>query len=266
MSQKTLLLVGTSREEISLPAFQAACEALQIRLEFSLYAKGEAPKLYGDIIYFRDPFNMGANATDSKFISSLVADNPNAVYVDNLKAYGDLFFEDKLMQYNYFSDVMPVTSLLTPKSYDAGSYDSDKYIIKERLNAGGKGVFFNKGFDFQEDIFLLQEKINIEYDYRIICLNKKIMPYALKRTAKRDNDSVSKTVGVHELTELDMNFANKILELAPSFDLIGLDVAVADGRHCLIEANRSPQIKIFQARTGIDVIGELLASKLDLLR
>ena len=92
------------------------------------------------------------------------------------------------------------------------------------------------------------------------------MPYALKRTAKRDNDSVSKTVGVHELTELDMNFANKILELAPSFDLIGLDVAVADGRHCLIEANRSPQIKIFQARTGIDVIGELLASKLDLLR
>lgn len=266
MHQKTLVLVGTSRESVSLPVFQAACEALQVRLEFLPYARGEAPRLHGDIIYFRDPFNMGANATDSQFVASLAANNPDAVYVDDLQMYDDLFFEDKLVQYGYFSSVMPATSVLTQERYESGDYDSGKYLVKERLNAGGKGVFFGKGFAFQEDTFLLQEKINIEYDYRIICLNHKIMPYGLKRIAKHDNDSVSKTVDVYELTEADIDFANKVLELAPSYDLLGLDVAIDGDRHYLIEANRSPQIKIFQARTGIDIAKELIVSKLDLLR
>lgn len=261
---KVFLLVGTSRESISASLFEKACTQLGLTFIFIPYAHGNAPDVHGDIIYLRDPFNMGENATDERFVSSLISANPAARYVDNLTSYRDLFFEDKLVQYEIFSDLMPLTEVLTKDDYDNSRYDSSRYVVKERLNAGGKGVFFGSGFSFQDDTYLLQEKLDIQDDYRVICVGKKVLPVALKRAAKRDNESVSKTTGTYPLTKVDIEFALSVLEKVPNHDLVGLDIAMAQGRHHLIEVNRSPQIRIFQNRTGIDVAKMIIERKLAL--
>ena len=115
------------------------------------------------------PFNFPINQVNRDFLESLIefSISKNKILIDNLKSVDDFYFEDKWLQYNLFSDVMPRTYLLS--DVDISRLD-ENYVIKKRFSSKAQGIFLtvNNVILSKKDDYIIQERIKkYAKEYRV---------------------------------------------------------------------------------------------------
>lgn len=206
-------------------------------------------------VYIRDPFNKGFADDDlDKKLKFLIA-LKNALQVDKVTDLLDVYFEDKWLQYQVFSEYMPNTVLLNSKE---SNEDLQNKIFKKRISSRAKGISFTNPEN--QDDYVAQERLDIKKEYRIFSVNKNILDTAEIKLPKTESQKV-KIVGFEPLTEQLRKFVEKI-DKQHKFEIVGYDVAeLSDGTLKLIELNRSPQYSGFYKGTGVNIFENYLVNR-----
>ncbi len=209
-----------------------------------------------DLIYLRDPFNFVACEDLEVKINLILQSFPKAVFIDKIQSVDDLYFEDKWIQYQQFTDVMPKTALLIDKK----NIEWSKFLIKKRVSSGSKGLIFSeKSLRGESSNYIIQDKIDILQEYRVLSVRGEILPTVVLKKVSIKNGAV--TVKVRDFQQINKKLLSftKMIHKKIKFDLVGYDIAeLADNSYVLIEINRSPQFLAYHRETGINVAEKLL--------
>lgn len=211
--------------------------------------------LRGDFkfLYLRDPFNdVKASVTTIKNITQKILSRFKDAYkVDGISSYDDLLFEDKWRQYQLFSRFMPKTELLD--SLDG--VDFTKQLIKKRISCRSRDIIFDKESfpkTAKPDDYIVQDKINIEQEYRVYMVGDKIVePIAIK-SHKTPNQTV-KIIGLESSIKPGIGWICRYVYQKTKFGFVGLDIAKTQNGHFLLEANRSCQFKSYFRISSINL-------------
>jgi ribosomal protein S6--L-glutamate ligase len=110
--------------------------------------------------------------------------------------------------------------------------------------------------------YLVQEYIENDGDYRVFCVGYKVVG-GFKRAPKEEKLVMNKSVG--KSTSIDELPAEIIREAELSARATGVEVAGIDlvmnkhtGEVVVIEVNEAPQFKVFEKRTGMNAVKEIL--------
>lgn len=253
------VLIFTTREDLSLPLFFTWRIKQSWNINIILYDEQldsftESLPDRSDLIYLRDPFTTNIAHSDiAAKLEAITQKSYTSLYIDNIKNYDDISFEDKWNQYLRLKDYMPHTQLLSSESV----YDNTK-IIKKRIASRGKGLIFNLPTGGDLDIYIIQEKLQIETEYRIFSLRGNIIPQAIRKNTTNGNQI--KAIDYVSVPENLMQYVGEI-DAHLHMDFLGYDIAqLDDGSYKLIEVNRSPQFKAFHRLVGINLAENLLDS------
>ena len=182
--------------------------------------------------------------------------NPELKYIDGIDTVDAIVaFEDKWLQYTTFGAYMPRTEL-----YDKNAQPSTflRPVYKNRLSSRGTGVTWNeKNIGDAQNNWIVQESIDIQEELRIYIICGKVYPAAaIKQSMAESNKAQgidSRALSIDETT-----FSQKIYEMSPSLDIIGIDIArTTDGALMLMEVNRSPGFAKFYELTGTNLAANL---------
>ena len=256
-----MLLVST-KADLSLPLFFREDSTSLIKSTSLLYdsESKELEELFNydfSYIYFRDPFNdETVDQKNAKRLIELLFDHyGSAYYLDGISSYEDMLLEDKWEQYKLFGDLMPSTELLSK----VNTLKKDKIIIKKRISARSKGVFFDrKDIKRNENLekYIIQQLVRINKEYRVYVVAGKIIgPLAIK-------SSKSKSQHVRIIGE-EKKVPAEILDICrhvyekTNYDFMGIDIAETATGFKLLEINRSCQFKAYLRTTGINLAATL---------
>lgn len=253
------LLIITTSNDLSLPLFflnkdeNLAIEVLLFEDSIEKFKIIETKVAEFDYVYFRDPFNTPlAKSWEEKTESVLgLVKKLSIKSIDNIYEIKDFFIEDKWQQYLLFKDFMPATEILSSHS----SFNPNQQFVKKRISSRSKDILFEIDSIQNHEEYIIQEKLDIEEEYRVFSLFKKIISPAVYKSSKTINTKVkidrSKTKEIDKKLE---TFINQVLELV-NLDFVGFDIALTkSGQYKLIEANRSPQFKAFFETTKKNIV------------
>jgi len=205
-----------------------------------------------EVVYVRDPFNNGEynlKNIETK-LDILRKMQPNARYIDGISTLDDVLIEDKWRQYKLLGEYMSPTVLGSKASFIKG-----KHIAKKRISARSKDILFSV-YEPLNNEWIVQDLISIDEELRVYAVNGKVILLATVKSSKTNNTKV-KVVGVRTLNDAELTFAQKITDLLPALDFIGLDIAVNSDGLRLIEVNRSPQFKRYNELNKLNIIEKL---------
>ncbi len=177
--------------------------------------------------------------------------NKDVYFFDNMNTVDAIVeFEDKWRQYEKFAEFMPLTKQLS-------NSDSPEFMVpiyKKRLSSRGNGVTWNRS-EVSEDLndWIIQETLDIVEEIRIYTINGDIYPIgAIRRSMTDEHKTLA--INYRKLTAEEIDFATKITAKAPSFSVLGLDIAHTkeDGLF-LMEVNRSPGFGAFEKLTNVNL-------------
>ncbi len=256
--KKMLLITGIN--DLSLPLYLTQSMQQRVTMDFyffhenSTYLKQKLDNNTYDYIYFGYHFRVLDKKAATSLFNILLKNKKAAYIIDNLKTIDDIYFEDKWLQYQQFSEFMPKTQLLNSIT-DA---DNTNYITKERISGRAEGIFFNSSEldNTQLDKYIIQDKMNIQKEYRVYVVCNKIMPKATVKSSKTLTSNV-KVIGSEILSPDILKFIEKILE-QNTFDFIGLDLAITKSGLFLIEINRTCLFNGYFTQTNINLAKALL--------
>ncbi|XLQ20644.1 MAG: hypothetical protein ACKUBY_02605 [Candidatus Moraniibacteriota bacterium] len=256
--KKMLLITGIN--DLSLPLYITQEMQAVVDIDFyffhesSTYLKEKLINNTYDYIYFGYHFRvLDKNAATSLF-DILLKNKKDAYIIDNLKTIDDIYFEDKWLQYQIFTDFMPKTQLLNSIT-DA---DNKNRITKERISGRAEGIFFDSTEldEMNLNKYIIQDKMHIQKEYRIYVVCNEVLPEATVKSSKTLTSKV-KVIG-SEILSLDiLNFTQKIIK-KNTFDLIGLDLAITESGFFLIEINRTCLFNSYFTQTNINLAKVLL--------
>lgn len=259
------LLIITTINDLSIPLFLVNEVSNLIDVKFCFFheslsiIKNKIESTNFDCIYIRDPFTGPYNENDLKNkLNFIINNSPKTYLIDNVKSPEDVYFEDKWFQYRIFSRYMLPTYLLSDLEDNKKNLN---YIIKKRISSRSKGIVFNKEAIPEKNVndYIIQEKIDIEKEYRVYVIFNEIIETVGIKSSKTDN-SKAKVINAEKINRRLKEFVQKII-VNNKFDLLGLDVALAQDQYYLIEINRSPQFIKFYTQTQIN-IAEFFVKKL----
>jgi glutathione synthase/RimK-type ligase-like ATP-grasp enzyme len=106
---------------------------------------------------------------------------------------------------------------------------------------------------------VVQRLLDIQYDIRAIVIDGNYIG-AFKRYRKEGDFLTTRPGGLREPTDLDSDIISLVEQTVRNEGLFfaGVDLAVSSGRYYCFEINGSPQIRVFQKVTGIDIIQEFI--------
>jgi hypothetical protein len=209
-----------------------------------------------DIVYFRDPYNVGTYSREkiNNTIQAIVESNISAYFIDTIRSIEDINIEDKWIQYEKFTPFMPSTKLLLFES----DFIEGKHIIKKRISSRARDVHFEMKSEYLGDEYIFQEILPIKTEYRVYIVNNKILEFISVKTTKSPSSKV-KVADIVKITPQLKSYVAKIGVYLNKLDLYGLDIALLDdGTYRLIEVNRSPQFSKYYALSGVNIADELL--------
>ncbi len=252
------LAIITTKKDISLPLFFSKEIQEEWRVTVSLYedVQNEAPRFSAaTLVYCRDPFTTGLSQESAKqSLRSLLERNPQAVFVDGADPVASALFEDKWRQYQACGHFMPQTCLAQEDALEGVK------IYKKRISSRSRGIAFAPPREAGE--YIVQERLDIEAEYRVIEVRGVLLPTALVKRPKTEN-ATSTVQGARALPEDVKAFLAPIRSLH-GFDLVGYDVCrTRAGELFVLEINRSPQINAYERETGLNPFRLLLQSFVD---
>lgn len=210
---------------------------------------------YYDIVYFRDPFNDErlANGSLEEIVNRAIGKFKWEKSIDGIDSFEKMKdFEDKYFQFEVYKEWMPETFLPS-----TGSFEKGKHLIKKRLSQRAKDIAFEVDGKLDDD-WIIQELMEIREELRVYIVFGKVIRKATIKTSKKANSKV-KVVGERELTDREMELCEAIAARRPGLDFSGIDLAcLENGKHKLIEVNRSPQFKRFAEIYGESELAGIL--------
>lgn len=262
------ILFCITYNDYSPPYFLNADIKSKIKPEFLLYEdSNEYIEKYlksneFDYIYLRTPF-VDENLNDISEIKGkikIILDNRKGAYiVDNIKTVDDVLFEDKWRQYELLSEFMPETRVMTD-----GRIDFNKKLLKLKISSRGKGVFFEvpEGIDYND--YIVQDRVDIENEYRIYSIFDEIVEVVEIKSSKTETAKF-KVMGTENISDELYRFVKNIKDKV-NFDFAGYDVVRdKEGKYHLLEINMSCLFGAFYRETKINLaerfIGELIKRK-----
>lgn len=264
MNSKKNILILTTLNDISIAHFfsnkiRKIFDVDVFLIEDFNSSFGRLSRRY-DFVYIRDPFT-DRNFQDYKAISSAMdkvyEKYPSAYYVDKVKDMDGALIEDKLRQYALFSEFMPKTRELKKGE----GVDFESYFVKKRVSSRSEGiVFFGDALQPGED-YIIQDKLDIEEEYRVFSVGSRILEKSLVRSSKTSASTALKTLDAVATPEKVKTFVKKLIDVL-ELDFVGYDIARdKNGKLWLLEMNRSPQFQSYYAKTG-ENLAEVLADHL----
>lgn len=256
--KKMLLMTGLN--DLSIPLYLTNELQAIIDIDFyffhedPIYLRNRLTNNTYDYIYFGYHFRDINKEASSELLNVVLKNKKSAYVIDSIKTIEDIYFEDKWLQYQYFSKFMPKTQLLNSLS----DSNNDKYITKERISGRAEGIFFNSiGLDKNNcNKYIIQDKMDIQKEYRIYVICNKILPKATVKSSKTSTSQV-KVIGSEVISPNIIKFVEKILT-KNTFDLIGLDLALTESGPFLIEINRTCLFNSYFTQTNINLAKVLL--------
>ena len=246
-------LIVTTNEDHSLPFFQIEKEGHEVDVTYY----EESPNLEKpyDAIYFRDPFNKVGydKIAIDRDIHLIVDSNPTAYFVDEATSPSALLIEDKWHQYELLGQYMPNTEILTQ-----ASQLTNAKIAKKRISARARDIIFSPA-DLKGDLseYIVQDMLDIQQEYRVYSVGNTVIPIMTTKSSKtavskvKVGDSLAVTPPIRE-------FVQDILQLLPSHDFLGFDVAQTKEGLRLVEVNRSPQFKRYNEEGGVNIAADVI--------
>ncbi len=219
----------------------------------------EYPLSFFDIII---PRTIQTNLSLGRFL--LLQAKSGQFVLDKCIAHRDTF--GKISQGKAFIE----KKINNPKTIYAANADALSLVIDELSfpcvakpvsGRQGAGVTLiqdrNKAIDIlkgQDVDYLFQEYLPIQSDYRIFVVGGKVIGGIQRHVSKNDfrtNASVGAKVTKIKVTPLMRSMAIQATALF-GYDVAGVDIAIANGKHYVFEVNRSPQWQAFKKITGIN--------------
>lgn len=208
-----------------------------------------------DFIYIRDPFTYAYNEADiTDKINMILKNRKDAYFVDKIESTDDVFFEDKYIQYTLFSAFMPSTKILQ----SVGELNNQDFIVKKRISSRGKGIIFDPKDLFNQDLseYIIQKRIQIDKEYRVYVLFHKIITLAAVKSSKTETKKI-KVIDSEEISLHLRQFVENIIK-DNTFDFIGLDIGISNGKPYLIEINRSCLFNEYFSMTGVNLAEDFI--------
>jgi len=231
-----VIVLDTSK----IPPIARSYETLYIRSHFS------KPETLPQV--FRNEINI--------IVNQATQNNQNIRFIDGMNAVDDIVsFEDKWLQYQRFSDFMPITELLS-KTENTSLFKRPVY--KNRLSSRGTGVTWDSGNIIgSKNDWIIQESLNIVEELRVYVVRGTVCQTGAIRQSMLEGSRTS-TIESRKLSKDEIEFAAEVGKHASDLDLLGLDIArTFDGALQLMEANRSPGFAAFADMTGINLAHSL---------
>jgi len=143
-------------------------------------------------------------------------------------------------------------------------------IVKGAFGSHGREVFAAKSFEEARHIiysqrwtrFITQPLVTTPYWIRTIVLGDQCLGYCIRKTKDRflperiDNSLGGKGIPPLRWTQL-AKISLKAAKLLKA-DFTGNDFLYYEGKWQLLEVNRTPQFKIFEKKTGVNVAGKII--------
>jgi len=257
------VLVITTTNDISLPLFFLdANENLSIQVilyedDAKTFSQVNAQLESFDIIYARDPFNSNmVKEWEDKIKPILETISNKAIKsIDNIRDIKDFYIEDKWEQYQLLNEYMPNTQILLSKT----KFSPETQIIKKRISSRSKGILFEIDGIQDPSQYIVQEKLQIEQEFRVFtCFDEIISPAVYKSSKTKDIKVKIDRTKTKEIDHKLNLFIRQVLDRL-NLDFLGIDVALTkDNEYQLIEINRSPQFKAFYEATNINLAPQVL--------
>lgn len=207
-----------------------------------------------DYIYIRNPFQATLEMPEIRSKLKIVLENTKDAYIiDSIDSVEDIFSEDKWEQYKTFMDFMPETELF----HDGVKFSPTKQLLKERISSLGKGIVFSSSDIAEGAEYVIQEKVDIDTEYRVTHFFDKIISEAVIKSSKTEGTAIKAIDIVSVDNELE-KYAKKVISKV-KFDFIGMDI-VRDksGKLWLLEINRSCFVGGFYLHTKRNLMEEFM--------
>lgn len=262
MKKKSLLIV-TTYEDLSLPLFFNYQVTRKFKIKILLFHEtlqdfkdSLKNNSFFDLTYIRDPFNGVEVKNIQEKLNFLINEVQSKKQIDNITRTEDVFIEDKWKQYEIFNNFMPKTSIFSKKT----AYNENKQIIKKRISSRGRGIIFDLKLIKKPSEYLIQEKLNIKNEYRILAIKGKTVKTIVGKQFTFDQQLNKVRVKIQSAEKINTDTLEFVesLNKKHQLDFVGYDLAeLQDGSYKLIEINRSPQFIAFYRKTGINLAEKL---------
>ena len=258
------LLVVTTVQDLSVPLFLMRDVVKSLEVEFVFFDESlsdfekQLREAAADFVYIRDPFNSNLTLVDIKRKTDLIfARFADSYFVDNLRDFGDILFEDKFAQFRRYGEFMPPTKILERIE----EIDEPGTIAKKRISSRARDIVFSSadfpGGDLSD--YVAQKRIDIDVEYRVYAVFGDISETVSLKSPKREGNKV-KIIGAQKISAELRNFVERIIAKS-KFDFVGLDIAQSGKSFYLLEANRSCLFGGYFRQTGIN-LAAVFAEKL----
>jgi len=106
---------------------------------------------------------------------------------------------------------------------------------------------------------ILQKYIPIKYDFRVLVVGGKVLG-VMKRYNSGDDFLTIRAGGKRESVELPQEALDIAVHAAKvaQLDIAGVDLVEYEGKYFRLEVNMSPQFRVFEEVTGVNVAGEIV--------
>ena len=238
MVSKPSILIATTRSDNSLRFFlEPGIDVVYFDDELEKFSHDASRRNY-DVVYIRDPFNTGRLAPEDiiPYIDVLGRKHQSAYFVDCAHRIAGVLIEDKWNQYEIWQKWMPQTRL-----GDQLDGAETGVVAKKRISARSRDILFELVPEVLSSDWIVQERLDIVEELRVYALFGRVVRRASIRRSKSAT-SGTKVVGLRDIAEQEVEFAEEVVAQQKQLDFVGLDIVVTPTGLRLIEVNRSPQL------------------------
>lgn len=241
----------------------------------SFYYKHKVLKIPKDqntkIIIRSDSSYKIVNTNYWVFTKYLIENHYSQILLDRecLKKYHP-YFDDKL----YVAMLFQELKIPQPNSYYMPNIDLNKlpkypFLLKQRYGTRAAGNYMIKTIHdlkkleqkYDLSLFIIQELVDAQEDYRIIILKNEYVGCALRSAKFSISGDVGKCKVIGHKTKINKDIISDSIKIAQKLkaDLIGIDVLIdRNGHYYFIEPNLYLQFGAFMEATKIDVASKIL--------
>jgi carbamoylphosphate synthase large subunit len=276
-----MILVISSKKTYSAKRLQEQAgvmkQELRVMSVLELASENFKPNFNFGVLYIRDPYINGS----PKYLAKLVKFAKTSLkfgvkVVDANITKGKIglgkWYDYKILKNENIS--IPKTEIFNQKLIKKTVYP---FILKWVYGMGGKNTYLvNSEYEYKKVIskhpkseWIHQEYIDADFEYKVICVGYKVLPYVLKikfnkKTGRPDFNSVSCLSLEGEGRVRGNNKLKKLIEVAERAskvlgrELSKVDILEKDGKFYVLEVNRFPGLEGFEKLSKRNVYGKFV--------
>lgn len=211
-----------------------------------------------DKYILRDPYNSGQDY--SHILKHILLKHSQRICLDSACYLKYPDYEDKLFQANFYKkNLIPhPPTLHNPSLSELKNYP---YLVKKRISSRNKGNyivaniqdFVDTPYSSNPNDYIVQQKIDILHEYRILILFNQIVGIA-EKSKSSGKLKLIKSISTNQISLNAQKLAQYTAKKLEA-DFVGIDLAIDKNQKIyVIESNLSPQFNRLLALTHINPV------------